>query len=101
LEGDVVMSVEAAQVLVGVAAVYLAAGLAFAVPFAWRGVDRLDPLAHGSTPGFRVLIVPGVAMLWPLLAVRLFAGASEPPEEWTAHRATARRTDAPAGGGRR
>jgi hypothetical protein len=93
------MSVEAAQYLVGAAQIYLAAGLAFAVPFAWRGVGRLDPQAQQSTIGFRILISPGVATVWPWLAVRLLAGHTEPPEEWTAHRAAAapRAPDAPVG----
>lgn len=50
---------------------YLGLGLAFAVPFVASWVERLDPAARGGTVGFRVLIVPGVAVLWPLFAARL------------------------------
>jgi len=53
------------------AAAYLALGLAFAIPFAIRWAGRLDPAAQRGTWGFRLLIVPGAALLWPLLAVRL------------------------------
>ena len=52
-------------------AAYLGLGLAFAVPFALRWAGRLDPAAQRGTWGFRLLIVPGAALLWPLLAVRL------------------------------
>lgn len=52
---------------------YLGCGLVFAVPFVWRWVGRLDPLAGEGTRGFRLLILPGAVALWPLLAARLVA----------------------------
>ena len=52
-------------------AVYLAVGLGFAVVFAWRLAGRLDPSARDGTPGFRLLILPGAAILWPFLLTRL------------------------------
>jgi hypothetical protein len=60
-----------ARVLVLVLEVYAALGLVFALPFAWRLVERLDPAARGAPLGFRLLIVPGSAALWPWLALRL------------------------------
>lgn len=66
--------------------VYLGCGLAFAVPFAFFGVGRIDPhAAHGSW-GFRLLIIPGATALWPLLLRRWTRGVKEPPEESNAHR---------------
>ncbi len=56
---------------------YLALGLAFGVPFVWRGVERLDPAARGGTLGFRLLILPGCAALWPWLALRLLRGRKD------------------------
>jgi hypothetical protein len=58
--------------------VYVAAGLVFAVPFVLRGVNRVDPVAGESTWGFRLIIVPGVVALWPLLASRLLAARRRP-----------------------
>ena len=49
------------------AGVYFAFGLVFAVAFALRGVHRIDAAAHGAGWMFRVLIVPGSAVFWPLL----------------------------------
>ena len=49
---------------------YLALGVVFALAFVARGAARLDPDADGATWGFKVLILPGTAALWPLLLVR-------------------------------
>jgi hypothetical protein len=76
--------------LVRLAGCYLALGVAFAAPFAWRGIARVDPHAQGASPGFRLLVTPGVAVLWPLLAWRWISGRTAPPEERNAHRSAAR-----------
>lgn len=55
--------------LIGVGA-YLATGLVFAIPFAFAGAARMDPAANGATWGFKMLIVPGSAALWPWLLAR-------------------------------
>ncbi len=57
--------------------VYLALGLAFALVFVTRGVGAVDAAAREAGWGFRVLIVPGTALLWPALA-----------KMWTEARAT-------------
>ena len=49
---------------------YALAGAAFAVLFLLFGLERIDPVAKGSSPGFRLLIFPGTAALWPLLLIR-------------------------------
>ncbi|MDF1800076.1 MAG: hypothetical protein P1V81_12935 [Planctomycetota bacterium] len=70
--------------------IYAVLGLAFAVAFAVRGAQAIDPAAEQGTWGFRVLIVPGAAALWPLLLLRWVRGDGEPPEERGAHRDGAR-----------
>ncbi|HEX6885766.1 MAG TPA: hypothetical protein VF530_20500 [Planctomycetota bacterium] len=65
---------ELARILVLALEAYLALGLLFGLAFVLRGVERVDPAAHGGTWGFRFLIVPGCAALWPLLLVRLVRG---------------------------
>lgn len=60
-----------AHALVLLVEIYLALGLAFGLVFAWKLVERIDPSAHGGTFGFRILILPGCAALWPWLVVRL------------------------------
>lgn len=65
------MSDGLARLVVLAAAAYLALGVLFAIPFVTRWAGRLDPAAASGTWGFRVLIVPGTILLWPLLAARL------------------------------
>jgi hypothetical protein len=88
-----------ASAIVTLLGVYLALGLVFAVVFVTAGVGRVDPAARQGTWGFRVLIIPGVAVLWPLLLRRWSAGADRPPEERNAHRLAARRPPPATGGG--
>ncbi|MDR3456265.1 MAG: hypothetical protein P4N60_02375 [Verrucomicrobiae bacterium] len=70
--------------------IYVICGLLFAVPFVLLGVKRLDPHAARGSLGFRLLIVPGVVALWPLLLCRWMKRISEPPEERNAHREVAK-----------
>ena len=75
--------------LVTLLGVYLAVGLLFGIPFVLRGVNRIDPAARESTRSFRLIILPGVIALWPILARRWLSGR-KPPEEGNAHRDAAR-----------
>lgn len=79
-----------AELVVGLARVYALAGAAFCVPFVARGVTRIDPQAAGSPIAFRLLIVPGTIVFWPLLLLRWAAGSVAPPVELNAHRKAAR-----------
>lgn len=79
-----------AALFVGLLSLYAALGLLFAVPFAWRGVERVDPEARGTSWGFRLLVIPGAVVFWPLLLVRWAAGSVAPPVETNAHRRLAR-----------
>ena len=65
------MTIAAAQLLVQTVGTYGVLGAAFALVFLWRWVGRLDSAAEHGTWGFRVLVFPGVAALWPLFVVRL------------------------------
>jgi len=75
--------------LVRLLAVYAGLGFLFALWFAARGVERTDPAARQSSLGFRLVILPGVVALWPLLARRWWSGVSTPPVERNAHRSAA------------
>ncbi|MEL6343608.1 MAG: hypothetical protein AAFV53_10795 [Myxococcota bacterium] len=77
--------------IVALFALYTLTGLVFSVPFALRGVERVDPSAADTGWGFRLLITPGVIAFWPLLLRRWMAGAHAPTEH-NAHRAAAEET---------
>jgi hypothetical protein len=84
-----------AALLLVLMSIYVVCGLVFAAPFAFVGVGKIDPHAAHGTWGFRLLIIPGTILLWPLLAMRWFKGIHEPPEEWNAHRCAARKEALP------
>jgi hypothetical protein len=73
-----------------VVAVWFGVGVLFAIPFLARGIGRIDPLAARSGLAFRLVVVPGVMALWPVLASRWLSGRREPPEEAGSHRRAAR-----------
>ena len=50
-----------------IAELYLLIGLLFAVVFVTTGIERVDATARGASAGFRLLILPGVVALWPVL----------------------------------
>lgn len=64
------MDLHSAQLLLAVLQAYGLVGAAFAIAFAWRGARTLEPAAANGTWGFRLLVLPGAALLWPWLATR-------------------------------
>jgi hypothetical protein len=54
-------------ILFSILGIYLAAGLLFAVIFLIKGIERVDASAHGATWGFKLIIIPGIMALWPVL----------------------------------
>lgn len=50
--------------------VYLIVGACLAPLIATRGLRRIDPLTESSTLGFRLLVLPGVVLLWPVLVLK-------------------------------
>ena len=50
-----------------VIATYLASGLVFAIFFVTKGVTVVDENAKGTGIGFRIILLPGATLLWPLL----------------------------------
>ena len=74
-----------AELWVSAVRLYAIVGLAFAVVFVLLLVQRIDPAAKGSGIGFRMILIPSAAVLWPLLAWRVLA-KRQPPTERNAHR---------------
>ena len=61
----------AVKIIFIMAALYLAAGVLFAVFFLNKGLQKMDTAAHGSGWGFRLIILPGVIVFWPVLLNKL------------------------------
>ena len=61
---------DAAVILLMLLAAYAAAGVLFAAAFVTVGVGRIDFAARHAPIGFRLLILPGAAALWPYLLRR-------------------------------
>ena len=78
-----------AQIFLLMLGVYLSCGFLFAVAFVFFGAGRVDPHAKNGSWGFRLLILPGAAALWPLLLSRWVRGIHEPPEQRDPHRSAA------------
>ena len=84
-----------ATAIVTTVTVYLAIGVVLAPAIAFWGVRRIDAAAREGTLGFQFLIMPGIAILWPLLLIRVLRRRGQPPEERNAHRDAARRGTSP------
>jgi hypothetical protein len=74
------MPLALAQVVVAMFELYALAGVVFGALFLPRAVARLDPRVAGAPRTLRLLLLPGVAALWPMLAWRWIAGSSAPIE---------------------
>jgi hypothetical protein len=61
------MTVELAQAVLDLIAVYFAVGAAFALVFLSFGLRRLDPIAALGPLRFKLLIAPGFVALWPVV----------------------------------
>ena len=59
-----------AESLVVLLCAYAGIGVLFAIVFLTRGVEQIDPACKASGIGFRLIILPGVTALWPVLLLR-------------------------------
>ena len=55
------------EILLIIAAIYLLGGVLFVIPFLMKGLKEIDEGAHDSTIGFKIIIIPGVIVFWPVL----------------------------------
>jgi len=71
------MSDSIAIIFLSMLAAYLAPGLCFALAFVFRGISTIDPGTAHAPLGFRVILIPGAAALWPWLLRRWIRNAKE------------------------
>ena len=48
-------------------ATYLLAGMVFTIFFQAKGLSKIDDGVHGSSVGFRIIIIPGCIVFWFVL----------------------------------
>ena len=55
-------------IILSIVGLYLLFGFLFAIPFVIKGVIVIDPDgAQATTWGFRLIIIPGTIVFWPVL----------------------------------
>jgi hypothetical protein len=65
------------NIILIVAAVYLAIGFLFAIPFVIKGIHKVDEGSQGGSIGFRIIIIPGCMVFWPLLLKKWLTTAKQ------------------------
>ncbi len=68
------MTISGAEMLLAAIGLYLAIGLVFALIIAFWGAARIDHAADGANLWFRLIVIPGLAGLWPIMLLRLLSG---------------------------
>ncbi len=68
------MSIALATALASALGFYLVLGMLYGLYFVTSGAARMLPAAKGAGFGFRLMILPGAMLLWPILLVRLIKG---------------------------
>jgi hypothetical protein len=74
-----------AKFIVALTSAYLMTGLLVGLAFLFRQVEKQDPAARGVY-AFRPLVLPGLALLWPLVLVRWISHESAAPAPVTVAR---------------
>ena len=63
------------MILIDVVVLYAVLGAATALAFVTFGIARVLPAGTPVTPGARVLLMPGAALLWPYVLLRWIKAA--------------------------
>ncbi|MEM9669272.1 MAG: hypothetical protein AAF950_10140 [Pseudomonadota bacterium] len=72
------MSVAVGEFIVLCLGLYFGVGLLFATTFVTFGVSKIDPAARGMPLKARLIVLPGVMLLWPLMGYKWLT-QTEPP----------------------
>lgn len=84
------MSILFAKILVELLYAYLGIGVLVMLWMHAGGLRRVDTAAAKGTIGFRILVSPGLVLLWPLILKRAIHAAGHPPVESGPHRDAAK-----------
>jgi len=64
-------------------ATYLLLGFLFAIAFVIKGAAAIDEGARGGSTGFKLIIIPGAILLWPLLLKKWLTSNSSQHDQAT------------------
>ncbi len=67
-------NVEIVGLVLNAVALYAAAGAIFSLAFLVLGLARIDDGAKGAGFTFRLVILPGLIALWPIMLIRWIVG---------------------------
>ncbi len=87
------MTLEIASGIARVFYCYLIVGAGVALWLQAGGLRRVDATAARGAWGFRLLITPGLVLLWPFLLRAALAGRGHPRAERNPHRAASHGED--------
>lgn len=85
------MTEATAELVVLCAGGYLCAGVFCAALLLVTGFKRIDPSAGNAPLGFKLIVLPGLVVLWPFMAWRWLRNDGHPPEERSPHLRPAQR----------
>ncbi len=84
------MSIAMANAVASALGFYLVLGALYGLYFISFGAGAMVPAARGAGLGFRLMILPGAILLWPVLLARLIRGFPRPEPPRTLRRLHAR-----------
>ena len=61
------MEVAVVSIILKILTCYLSIGLIFSIVFHWKGIKVVDEGAKGTGVFFKLLITPGIIVMWPFL----------------------------------
>lgn len=61
-----------ADAILALFGLYAVIGILFAIVFVMIGIGHVDAAARQSSIPFRILVLPGCAALWPVMASKWF-----------------------------
>jgi hypothetical protein len=62
-------------------ALYLCFGFVFALVFILKGLRVVDVGAHDSSVGFKIIIIPGTMVFWPVLLKKWIEASKIQPHD--------------------
>lgn len=69
------------NLILWIVALYLCCGFVFALVFIFKGARVVDEGAHDSSIGFKIIIIPGTMVFWPVLLKKWIRASKNQPHD--------------------